>query len=392
MIRANVLRLTKIRSEQMAGSLEPFEALIENSPDVISLVDPNGQVLYASASTAKVLGYQPEELLGRNGLDLLHPHDRDYSVRSLQQVLVEPQEPQQMQARVRQKNGQWLWVESTACNLLDEPRVGAILLNYREISRRRAADEERQRQADELARANTELKAFAYTAAHDLTESLRTISAFTQLLVRKAQLAEDEKEIARFIVDGVRRMSTLLDHLLSSATRRFNASLRPVQLEQAAAEAITNLREALSSSSAAVTVEPLPTVQADECDLVRLFQNLISNAVKYRSESAVEVHITAERSGSDWVIRVRDNGIGIAKENHRSVFGLFRRMHSETIPGTGMGLAVCKKIVEGLGGTIWVESEPGSGSTFCFTLAVDHDKSEIAAAADVGTGSQAMDS
>jgi light-regulated signal transduction histidine kinase (bacteriophytochrome) len=196
-------------------------------------------------------------------------------------VLVEPQAPQQMQARVRQKSGQWLWVESTACNLLDEPRVGAILLNYREISRRRAADEERQRQADELARTNTELKAFAHTVAHDLTESLRTISAFTQLLVRKAQLAEDEKEIARFIVDGVRRMSTLLDHLLSSATRRFKASLRPVQLEQAAAEAITNVREALSSSSAAVTVEPLPTVQANECDLVRLFQNLISNAVKY---------------------------------------------------------------------------------------------------------------
>lgn len=355
----------------MKSSLEQFQALIDNSPDAISLLNAEGQVLYASASTAKVLGYEPEELLGRNGLDLLHPQDRDHSVQTLKKAMAEPQSHNRTQARVRQKDGQWLWVESTACNLLDEPHVGAIVLNYREIGTRRAEEEERQRLTEELTRSNAELQAFAHTVAHDLKEPLRTISASTQLLVRKAQLDEADKEIGRFVVDAVRRMSTLLDDLLSSATYGFKNSLRAVELENVAAQAIQNLRETLTSSGATIAVEPLPTVQGNECDLVRVFQNLISNAVKYRSEAAVEVHITADRSGPDWVIRVRDNGIGISKEHHRRVFGRFTRLHNEEIPGMGIGLAVCKKIVEGLGGTIWLESAPRAGSTFCFTVAAD---------------------
>jgi PAS domain S-box-containing protein len=316
----------------MAGSLKRFQALIENSSDAISLDNAEGNILYASASTAKVLGYQPEELLGWKSLDLLHPEDRDNSVRTLKKVMAEPQSCNRMQARVRRKDGQWLWVESTACNLLDEPHVGAIVINYRRIARERAEEEGRQRHAEELARSNAELQAFAHTVAHDLREPLRTISAFTEMLVRKAQLDEADKEVARFIVDGVRRMSTLLDDLLSSAIHGSTDSLRPVHLEHAAAEAMQNLREALTASGAAIKVEPLPTMQGNECDLVRLFQNLISNAVKYRSEAAVEVHITAERFGPHWVIRIRDNGIGITKEHHRRVFDLFTRLHAEKIP------------------------------------------------------------
>lgn len=135
----------------MIGSTsERFQALVENSPDAIFLIREQGEVVYASASTAKVLGYEPAELLGSNGLDLIHPEDRDRSARLLKKALVEPQLPNRMQARLRQNDGQWLWVESTACNLLDEPHVGAIVLNHREITRRRLAEDERQRQAEEL--------------------------------------------------------------------------------------------------------------------------------------------------------------------------------------------------------------------------------------------------
>lgn len=371
----------------MAGPLERFQALIDNSPDAISLVNPEGQVLYASASTAKVLGYQPEELLGLNSLDLLHPQDRDHSVRTLKKVLEEPHRPSRMQARVRLKDGQWRWVESTASNLLDEPHVGAIVINYREIDARRAEEEERRHLVEQLTRSNTELQAFAHTVAHDLREPLRTISAFTQMLVGKAQLEEAEREIAHFIVDGVRRMSTVLDDLLSSATSGLNDSLRPVELEHAVALAMQNLRESLTSSGATITIEPLPTVQGNECDLIRLLQNLIDNAVKYRSAAAVEVHISAERFGPDWVVRIRDNGIGIAKEHHQRIFGLFARLHTREIPGTGIGLAVCKKIVEGRGGTIWVESEPGAGSTFCFTVAAGQEQNGKPVVAGAGYGS-----
>jgi PAS domain S-box-containing protein len=373
----------------MAG-LERFQALIENSTDAISLVDAEAQVLYASASAAKVLGYHPEELLGRNGLELLHPHDRDHCLRMLRRVLTDPQCSDRVQVRVLQKDGNWRWVESRASNLLEEPQVGAIVITYRQIDARRAEEEERQRLAEALTRSNAELQAFAYTVAHDLREPLRTISAFTELLVRRAQLSEADKEIASFVVEGVKRMSTLLDSLLSSATSGSKDSLRPVKLEYAAAQAMQNLRETITSSGAIITVEPLPTVHGHECDLVRLFQHLISNALKYRSDAAIEVRITADRLGPDWVVKVRDNGIGISKEHHRRVFGLFTRLHSEEIPGTGIGLAVCKQIIEGLGQAIWVESEPGAGSTFCFTLAAGQEKSRMPAIAVNGNGSRAI--
>ena len=353
----------------MTATLEGYRALIENSSDAIFLVNAETEIMYASPSTAKVLGYQPEELLGRNGLELVHPQDRDQSGRALQEVLAKPQRPLQMHARVRRKDGEWCWVESTASNLLHEPSVQAIVLNSREISARRAAEEERQRHAEELARCNVELQAFAHNVAHDLKEPLRTISAFTQLLVRKGQHYPGDKEIEDFIVAGVKRMSRLVDDLLASASYGFKDSADRVELKQAAQQAIENLKQALASSGATITVERLPAVQGSECDLIRVFQNLIGNAVKYRKEAPVEIRITAERYGPDWIVRIHDNGIGIAPEHHQRIFGLFTRLHTHEIPGAGIGLAVCKKIIEERGGTIWVESQPGAGSTFCFTIA-----------------------
>ena len=350
-----------------ATTLDGFRALIENSSDAIFLVNAKTEIMYASPSTAKVLGYQPEELLGRNGLDLVHPQDREDSTLALKEVIAKPDSPLQMHARVRRKNGEWCWVESTASNLLNEPHVQAIVLNSREISARRAAEEERQRHSEELARSNTELKAFAHNVAHDLREPLRTIEAFTQLLIRKAPLDPVNRQFADFIVEGVTRMTALLEGLLASASYGFKGALERVEMEWAARQAMQNLRDALTSSGAIVTINPLPAVQADECDLMRLFQNLISNAVKYRSAAPVEIRITAERSELDWIVKVRDNGIGIAKKHHRDVFSLFKRLHTHEVPGAGIGLAVCKKIVEERGGTIWVESKPGAGSTFCFS-------------------------
>jgi len=230
-------------------------------------------------------------------------------------------------------------------------------------------EEARQRVAEELLQSHAELQAFAYTAAHDLREPLRTISTCTQLLVQKAELDEADREIAHFIVDGVRRLSALVDSLLSSAVHGFNGSHHEVHLGRAAAHAIANLRETINSSRATITLGTLPTVDGAECDLIRLFQNLIGNAIRYRSDVPVTIDITAECAGPEWVIRVRDNGIGIPRNQYRRIFGIFSSRVGGRA-GTGIGLAVCKKIVEGLGGMIWVESEVGLGSTFCFTLAV----------------------
>ncbi len=353
----------------MAASFQGFQSLVENSPDAISLINPQGEVLYASKSTTKVLGYQPEELVGRNGWDLIHPEDRDHSSRVLQTLLSQPPGPLKWDARVRCKDGTYSWVESTVSNLLIEPDVQAIVVSHRDINARRAAEAESERHAAELARCNLELEEFAYTVAHDLREPLRTISAFTSLLVRRTPMDDESQDMAKLITDGASRMSTLVEDLLTFARTGQHAPPIRVDLQQAVAQAMENLTLDIQSTGAQVTVDRLPAVRSNEIELVRLFQNLIGNAVKYRRTEVPEIHVSAAQRGSDWVIQVKDNGLGIPREDYARVFKPFVRLASRDVPGTGLGLAVCKKIVEGFGGTIWVESELGAGSTFSFTMA-----------------------
>ena len=352
----------------MAASFQGFRSLIENSPDAISLIDTHGEILYGSPSTTKLFGYLPEELVGRNCLDLIHPEDRDHSNRTLQEVLYKPPGPVQWDARVRCKDGNYCWVESTVSNLLFESEVQAMVVHQRDINARRTAEMEQQQHAEELVRSNLRLEEFAYTAAHDLREPLRAISLYTEMLAKKTQMDPSASQMAKFIVDGAARMSSLVDDLLSFASTGVHEPPLPVDLQRAVAQARQNLALAIKASGAMVTVDRLPVIQGNEIHLVRLFQNLISNAMKYRREQQVEIHVTAEQSGPDWLIRVRDNGLGIAPEDQDRVFMPFVRLVNRDIPGTGLGLAVCKKLVEGWGGKIWIESQLGSGSTFCFTI------------------------
>ena len=353
----------------MTSSFQGFRSLIEHSPDAISVIDEQGDILYGSASTTKIFGYQPHELVGRNCLELIHPEDRDHSNRALQEVLAKPTGPHQWDARVRHKDGNYSWVESTVSNLLMESEVQAIVVQQRNINTRRAAELERQQSADELARCNVRLEEFAYTAAHDLREPLRAISAYTEMLVEETQMDERTARMAKFIVDGTARMSTLIDDLLSFASTGVREPPRPVDLENAVAQAIQNLTLDIKTSRARITVDRLPPVRGNEIHLVRLFQNLIGNAIKYRAEESPEIRVTADRHGPDWVIRIDDNGLGIALEDQARVFMPFVRLGNRDIPGTGLGLAVCKNIVEDLGGAIWVDSEPRAGATFSFTIA-----------------------
>ncbi len=345
-----------------------FRALVENSSDAISLMDSRGKILYASASSAKVLGYPPEELVGQHAFDLIFPDDLQHAIRAFQQALATPCSPVQLEMRARRRDGQWCWIETTTSNLLYEPDVRAVVANYRDISDRKAAEEEKQRNAEKLARSNAELQAFAYAATHDLKEPLRTIGVFTQLLAQRIPLDDKSQELAGFVVDGAKRMSALLDDLLSLTSLRFSDPPYSVELRHAVDQAIGNLGQAIRESDARITIGPLPAVHGNESHFLELFQNLISNAIKYRSEAPIRISITAEQVGPEWRIEVADNGIGIAPEYRDQVFGLFKRLHPREIPGTGIGLAICKKIVEGMGGKIWVESELGKGSTFCFTV------------------------
>jgi light-regulated signal transduction histidine kinase (bacteriophytochrome) len=227
-------------------------------------------------------------------------------------------------------------------------------------------------QAGELKRSNGDLEQFAYIASHDLQEPLRMVSGFTGLLQRRyaGKLDADADEFIGFAIGGVNRMQALINDLLSySRVGREEVAAKPVDMQLVVDEALANLQSAIEDRSALVSRGPLPTVLANHGMLVRVFQNLIANALKFCKADRPIVRIAAEQHGSEWVFSVADNGIGIDPQYRDRIFLIFQRLHQQgEYPGTGIGLAVVKRIVERNGGRIWLESEPGKGTTFFFTL------------------------
>ena len=228
------------------------------------------------------------------------------------------------------------------------------------------------RYAEELARSNAELEQFAYVASHDLQEPLRMVASFTQLLGRRyrGKLDQDADEFIGYAVDGANRMQHLINDLLAySRVGTRSKPLAPTDCNAVFQQARDNLATAVEETSTVIYQDPLPMVLGDEVQLLQVFQNLIANAIKFRGAEPPQIQVTAARQGPEWVFAIQDNGIGIAPEHQERIFSIFQRLHQRSeYPGTGIGLAICKKIVERHGGRIWVESQPGKGSTFYFSL------------------------
>ena len=230
----------------------------------------------------------------------------------------------------------------------------------------------------ELADANQELERFALGAAHDLLEPLRSMQAMMELVLQRSQNKVDAEsaQMLRFVVRGAERMKVLIRDLLAFAVASDPGETTPVDVQRVVALATQNLSQAIEESGARIEIESLPVVHANGDQLLRLFQNLISNAIKYGSESTPVIRISASSEAGDWTCSVSDNGIGIDSKHHDQIFAAFRRLHKTSDhEGSGVGLAICKRIVDQYGGRIWVESEPGHGSTFYFTIPVSMDSS-----------------
>ncbi|MBZ5657392.1 MAG: response regulator [Acidobacteriia bacterium] len=247
----------------------------------------------------------------------------------------------------------------------------------RAIQDKRLRDEHKQTLA-ELARSNQDLEQFAYVASHDLQEPLRMVATYTQLLAERyrGQLDDNADKYIHYAVDGALRMQVLVQDLLTfSRIGRQAADLQNTDCNAVLETAVKNLRAAVDESGVRVRHDVLPTVMADGSQLLQVFQNLIGNAIKFRGPEPPAIHVSASKQGREWVFSVADNGIGIAPEDAEIVFVIFKRLHTRAeYPGSGIGLAICKKIIERQGGRIWVESQPGRGSTFKFTLPATREK------------------
>jgi signal transduction histidine kinase len=265
-------------------------------------------------------------------------------------------------------------IKQGAADYVLKDHLARLSESVRRALRERKLREEHRHSLEELARSNRDLEQFAYVASHDLQEPLRMVATYTQLLAERYQgkLDENADKYIHYTVEGALRMQTLVQDLLAfSRVGRHGTEFAVTECNPVVETALKNLHGAIEESKARITCETLPAVMADRSQLVQLFQNLIGNALKFRSASAPVIRVSAEKKRREWIFSVSDNGIGIAPEHAEIIFVIFKRLHTRAeYPGSGIGLAICQKIVERHGGRIWVESEPGKGSNFKFALPV----------------------
>lgn len=308
----------------------------------------------------------------RDWSDRVHPEDLPWVEEQLQRSMVE-HATFKVEYRIVWPDGSIHWVVVRALFHYDDAGQAARMLGtVIDITERKSREEQMNRLTEELQRSNTDLQQFAYVASHDLREPLRAINGFMELLRQRYKDKLDEKanEYINYAANGAKRMDDLLTGLL--AYSRVQTKGRPqvsISATAALSAAVTNLQRSFAESNAAVTSDTLPSIKADGMQFVQLFQNLIQNAIKFKNDQRPEIHIGCRRNENHWLFSVRDNGIGIDPQNCERIFEIFRQLHPrDKYPGFGVGLAICKRIVERHGGKIWVESQLGKGATFYFTI------------------------
>jgi PAS domain S-box-containing protein len=359
--------------EALKQSQERFRLLFHQAAVGIKRLDHDGHLLEVNNKLCEILGYARGELLQLSLSDITYPEDMSLEQEQLSQLLSREIASYSVEKRCLRKGGSLIWVRVTSSlpSGSDKPAEWWISV-VEDITERKQAEEALRLTAVELARSNKDLEQFAYVASHDLQEPLRMVTAFMQLLEQKYRGNLDAKgnQYIHYAVDGAKRMQQLINDLLAySRLGARSAGQAPIDAGQALTKALSMLHLSIEESKAEVTAGNLPVVRADGSQLAQVFQNLIGNAIKFRSAQPLRIHVDARREDDFWLFSVTDNGIGIDTEYHEKVFLIFQRLHTkEKYPGTGIGLAICRKIVEQHGGRIWLASADGQGSTFYFTV------------------------
>jgi PAS domain S-box-containing protein len=361
-------------------ALKENEKMLARSQEIAHLgsweLDLMKNELKWSDEVYRIFGLQPQELTATYEafLEHVHPEDRTLVDAAYSGSVKEGKDSYEIEHRIVKKGtGEIRWVYEKCQHVQDaKGKIIRSLGMVQDITERKYAEEKLLTLTDELKRSNADLKQFASVASHDLQEPLQVIKGFLGLMERRYKDKLDEKahELIRFSIEGAMRMQELIKDLLEySRVGTKGKAFKPTDCSLILNKAISNLKVAIEESRAEVTHDSLPTVMANGVQLTSLFQNLIGNAIKFHGAEAPRVHISAERKGDEWIFSVRDNGIGIEPKFADTIFAVFQRLHSsDKYPGTGIGLAVCKKIVDLHDGRIWVESKPGRGATFYFTI------------------------
>jgi PAS domain S-box-containing protein len=355
------------------------------------MLDTDGYIVSWNAGAERIHGYRTEEIVGRHLSSFYPPEDgeRGKAEAALRAAAVAGRfENEGWRMR---KDGSRFWAHVVLTALRDyEHRLVGFVKVTRDITDRKKADQEirelnaslERRVAERteelvasneaLLQSNEDLNQFAYAASHDLQEPLRMVALFSQMLHASytGRLDPEADQYISYVVNGAQRMEQLLKDLLeySQAGSKSEGPAQPVDCGKIMEKVLLNLQVSIEQNGAYVTWSDLPTVPAHAVRMVQLLQNLVGNAIKYRGQEPPRIHLSAHRRHTGWTFSVRDNGIGIAPEYAQQIFGVFKRLHGNNYPGTGIGLAICQRIVERYGGRIWVESTLGEGSKFCFTL------------------------
>jgi PAS domain S-box-containing protein len=380
-----------------------FRSLLEAAPDAMVICREDGRIVLINSRTESLFCYRREDLLGQNMRVLVPEWTAD--------IPISPQEEhgdrtrragtEARETRAIRQDGSMFPAEISLSPLTVEDGLlitSAIrdITERKRVEQERAAAEEKVRELNtylaelnahleervalrtqQLSRSNEELAQFAYVASHDLREPLRTVSLYTQLLGKRygGELQGDAHQFMDYIVQNAQRMELLVQDLLEfcKVDGRASDHFSLISCEAALDQALANLNARIEEAQAVISRDALPNFVGDPVQITSVFQNLVANSIKYRiAGEPPTIHIAAAQCGREWVFSVRDNGIGIDPQYSEKIFGIFKRLHGRENPGTGMGLAICKKIVERHGGRIWVESQPGHGATFYFTIPASH--------------------
>jgi PAS domain S-box-containing protein len=376
----DVTELKGIEEKLRATSLYA-RSLLEASLDPLVTISPEGKITDVNRATELVTGVERERLIGSSFSEYFT--EPPMAEAGYQKVLAEGL-VQDYPLTIRHVSGRTTDVLYNAVVYRNEAgRVQGVFAAARDITERKQAEAELARYRDhleelvrvrtaELARSNQELEQFAYVASHDLQEPLRAVTGYLGLFEQRSgeHLDDRSRQYVAGAVQGAARMHTLITDLLTlSRVGTHGQTFETTDLNAVLDHALDGLRASVNETGAKIASDPMPTLRVDSSQMVQLFQNLIGNALKFRGDRPPEVHLGAERRAGEWVLSVRDNGIGIEPQYFERIFLVFQRLHGRNqFPGTGIGLAICKKIVERHGGTIWIESQVGQGSTFYFTI------------------------